>query len=270
MKERSHKMLLATLPRYFFCATVIILTLFQSNAALGECEETDSLEREAGLEHRIAVQQGEKWLICKSSKKTYEISAQGMQKLTLYWAIPACKECDEKQVVYVSSLYKPNQPLSIYRNAIVEGPALFQAFRLFQEVKGGFRKSAHPDFLKFHQAEECQSPSEHCRAELNRELWEKLKLWHLTNIWGVIQETEQSRTYQLVSATLADEEGRAGLAKRLIHAEARRPFTSWIPFESRVEKGEELKIVAAYSKENPANAWVYQFRISDKPANPAE
>ena len=223
----------------------------QPSHADSRCELSADLERSDRYNFHLAVAQKGGWLICPSNDPTtlaYEVDLSGPQRLR--WAVPAS---DTRNVVYASTVVKPNQPLSLYRNSalgifISLAQYLYPVEDTVQEIEmlGSDLKKG---FVKYHlEPEKHTSPTQLFAKSLAQ--------WHDTGLW----RTERP-SREVVRRALEDVDkqllvsGRG--AERLLRIKGGREDTSWIEFRSqrprprRPDNRRLLAVTLSYDGEEP-------------------
>ena len=224
------------------------LPVFADCARVSRTCERDMLRREEKYNYQLAVCQKNGWHICEHSLTStpYHLAAPS-DNVEFFWAVP---DSEQHEFIYVSTSYIDGQILSISRNSIYKTPRLFRVLTPFKEIDEdlGKHESIRQRFRDFH--------SNGVDRE-NDPVFNSLAKWHDTQIWGRL------KSYDLVSASLVRREDPPRVAaERLIGLAKDRPKTSWARFTSRVQDGQELRIVLAYSGHKERRTWPFNFKVS--------
>ena len=223
---------------------------FADCTSMNEQCDADLLTRVDDYDYQLAVCQGNKWHVCKynSAESHHDLIARS-NKIYFYWAVPAS---DHHEIVYASTSYTHEQPLSIARNATYKGSRLFRVLAPFREVDKpllGDQESVRQRFRGYHERRGDDSTRD--------EIFNSLSEWHQTEFVG------QLKSYNLVGSSLTQTESSQPLlaAERLIRLEKERGKTSWVEFNSFVEHGRVLRIILAYSGSTPPRTWPFNFKV---------
>ncbi len=221
-----------------FCIDVAVLAvLATSMPALAQSDcEVDQLPRETGGQDRLAVRIDADWRFFppNDDAAAHVLQAGQLREVCLAWEAPPYERSD-RQIVYVSTQYRDNQPLWLFRNsAVAEVPVISRLFGDWSRTPDA--SGADPDnaFKEFHRS---------LPIDPNSAPWNNLADWHDTSAWRA-----NHSSYDLVSGAAADLTVLPYGTERLLVLAARRPFTSWVSFTSYVPSGEDpLRIAVSYS-----------------------
>lgn len=226
---------------------VVTMAVFCCHLSAAETDCTvENLSRESSAEGRLAVRSVDGWTLFNQKEPgILKISPPGHNDLCLAWEAPPYDGA-RKQIVYVSSRFSDNQPVSVYRNAS-SPPFLYPLFSDWQgtTVERNF-------FREFHAESSDQGEAQKLVGTNNRH---KLLLWHQTSFWF-----PNMRSDELVKGALKFKgTSLPNGAERLLVVAAGRAKKSWIPFTSKVQRGSELLVTIAYSGDK--EPFLYEYTI---------
>lgn len=227
------------------------LPVFANCARVSQTCEQDELQREDKYEFQLAVCQEGGWHICEHNRTStpYYLTVPSDDEVDFFWAVPAS---GQHELIYVSTSYRDQQPLSIARSATYETPALFSILAPFREIRKVFRdrEEIRRLFLEYHDDLEDDHPEDHPVFSL-------LAAWHDTEIWGPL------KSYALVCTSLAVRRDPSDVgAERLIRLAEGRPKMSWAGFDSLFKEGRDLRITLAYSGySKEPRIWRFMFKV---------
>ena len=219
-----------------FCFAMAALAVPSSALAESDCD-INQLSRDVAGQSRLAVRIDGDWQFFapNDGAPAHFLETGGLQVLCLAWEAPPYPRRN-RQIVYASTQYRDDQPLWLFRNSAAEGIPLLR--RLFSDwSRQPDTAGVDPDdaFREFHSS---------LPDDPDVEPWNKLADWHDTSAW-----LPNRRSYDLVRAT-ADLTRLPHGTEQLLVLAARRPRTSWIPFETYTpSKQEELQVAVSYSGE---------------------
>ena len=115
-----------------FCIDVAVLAvLATSTPALAQSDcEVDQLPRETGSQDRLAGRIDADWRFFppNDDAAAHVLQAGQLREVCLAWEAPPYERSD-RQIVYVSTQYRDNQPLWLFRNsAVAEMPVISRLF----------------------------------------------------------------------------------------------------------------------------------------------
>lgn len=223
-----------------FVVATVVVTMAVLYSSLPEAATTcsnEGLSRESEGKGRLAIRSGDKWELFDQGTGILKTSEDG--ELCLAWEAPPYPG-RRKQIVYVSTRHSDDQKVSVYRNA--SAPPFF--YVLLPEWR---RVVTDELFKEFHDSctlTSCDSTSRHAEG------WEDLRRWHETSFWFA-----NLKSLQLVKGAI-DSKSIHG-AERLLVIAGARPYTSWIEFTSKVQKGKKLVVAVSYSGDK--EPFVYRY-----------
>ena len=216
-------------------AAMAALNLPTSAIAQSGCH-ADRLPREMSGEYRLAVRLPEGWQYYAASdgESVHFIESGERQELCLAWEAPPYQRSN-RQVVYVSTRYREDQPLWLFRNASAAGvPFIGRLLGDWSRVPDASGVDVADGFRVFHQDRAVDASST---------MWDNLAAWHDTSVWF-----SNSSSYELVSAAAASSELLPYGTERLLVLAAQRPLTSWVTFTSYAPStGDRLDVAVSYS-----------------------
>ena len=220
-----------------FCFVVAVLTVLTTPThvlAQSDCI-VDQLPRSAAGQNRLAVRIYKEWKLFapNAGESAHVIETDRLQDLCVAWEAPPYQRSN-RQIVYVSTQYRDDQPLWLFRNSAAAGipfvGSLFSNWSREPDTSG-----ADPDdaFREFHRS---------LPDDPDDVPWNKLADWHDTSAW-----LANRRSYDLVRVT-ADLTLLPYGTERLLVLAARRPLTSWVPFKTIAPaRHDQLRIAVSYS-----------------------
>ena len=220
-----------------FCSIVAVLTaLTTPQQALSQPDcNVDQLPRDVAGQNRLAVRIDRDWKFFAPADggPAHVLDAGGLQTLCLAWEAPPYQRRN-RQIVYASTQYRPDQPLWLFRNSAAAGiPLVGRLFSNWSRKPDTSGADPNNAFRNFHRSR----PDNTAAVP-----WNKLADWHDTSAW-----IANRRSYDLVSAT-------AGLTllpygtERLLVLAAQRPLTSWVSFVTLSPSGQsQLRVAVSYS-----------------------
>lgn len=225
--------------------SVIVLTMGVCYSSLPAVAcKSEGLDKEASTKGRLAVRSGDEWRLFNQQEEGI-LKTSGNEELCLAWEAPPY--AGGSQIVYVSTRYRDDQPVSIYRNA--SSPPFFYAF--FSDWRGP--TVSRDLFDKFHKKSLGRNDD---GVSGNTDGWDKLRKWHETSFWIANLES-----HELVKGALAYESIPLPYgAERLLVVAGERSMTSWIPFTSKVQKGSKLLVAISYSGDK--EPFVYEYVLN--------
>ena len=172
-----------TISTRFFAFLAFSLAIPITVLAEAKCT-VDGLEREGSSKRRLAIRVDDAWNYHYANQSEVKFLETAKRKLCLAWEAPPDMEF---QIVYVSTRYTDDQPLSLHRNRRLlpnsDHPILpghwFRLFAVVDEPHGAFQ-----DF--------------HRRRPHNDETfkWSALSEWHHTALWDFFGDP--NRSFRLV------------------------------------------------------------------------
>ena len=221
-----------------FCVEAAVLVVMAtSTSALAQFDcGVDQLPRETGGQNRLAVRINADWQFFPPSDDAaaHVLQTGQLQELCLAWEAPPY-ERNDRQIAYVSTQYRDDQPLWLFRNsAVAEVPVISRLFGDWSRTPDA--SGADPDnaFKEFHRG---------LPTDPNSAPWNNLADWHDTSAWRA-----NHSSYDLVSSATADLTVLPYGTERLLVLAARRPLTSWVSFTSHLSsRGDLLRIAVSYS-----------------------
>ena len=220
-----------------FCFVVAVLTaLAATTPALAQSDcDVDQLPRDAAGQNRLAFRIDRSWQFFapNDGEPTHVLETGRLQDLCVAWEAPPYQRRN-RQIVYVSTQYRDDQPLWLFRNSAAAGiPFVGRLFSNWSRAPD--TSGADPDdaFREFHRS---------LPDDPDVVPWNKLADWHDTSAW-----LANRRSYDLVRAT-ADLTLLPYGTERLLVLAAQRPLTSWVPFKTLTPSGQdELRVAVSYS-----------------------
>ena len=221
-----------------FCVEAAVLAVMATSTptlAQSDCE-VDQLPRETGGLNRLAVRINADWqfFLPNDDAAVHVLQTGQLQDLCMAWEAPPY-ERSNRQIAYVSTQYRDDQPLWLFRNsAVAEVPVISRLFGDWSRTPDA--SGADPDnaFKEFHRG---------LPTDPNRVPWNNLADWHDTSAWRA-----NHSSYELVSGAVANLTVLPYGTERLLVLAAGRPLSSWVSFTSYVPSGEDrLRIAVSYS-----------------------
>ena len=196
----------------------------------------EQLTRESIGQYRLAVMVDGSWQLFDSndSETVHVLQNGASRELCLAWEAPAYRG-NNRQIVYVSTQYRDDQPLWLSRNsAIAQVPFVGRLLGDWSRAPGASGADPDESFREFHDT----LPEDPDGAP-----WNNLAHWHDTSVW-----LTNRRSYELVSVTAAEADFLPYGTERLLVLAARRPLASWIPFTSYAPSPQDrLRVAVSYS-----------------------
>ena len=229
--------LVRTLSSVARIAVVAILVGSTSALAQSDCD-VGQLDRGGPSDRRLAVKVGDEWQFFSQNPQgpTHILEADSLQPiLCMAWEAPSHLR-PSTQIVYTSTQYTDQQPLSLFRNGITWGEG--------RPVRG-FVHDLADEFKAYHRQ----------RSSIEGVLQEDLNVWH-----------ERAASYDLVSGAVSSSRHVPYGAERLLTLLPLRPWKSWVRLTSQAPPGEQtLRIAIAYSgdREHGPHAYQYLFEIGN-------
>ena len=183
-------------------------------------------------EHRLAVKLSGTWEYFAPDlpEPAPVIPAAAGQTLCLAWEAPPYPGL-RRQIVYVSTRYREDQPIWLWRSGALQIPILADLLGNWNRTFDASRHGPDEAFGKFHR---------NLPENTSVTPWSALAAWHDTSGWFSNQ-----RSYDLVAAALGD--SRSGLplgTERLMVLAARRPLSSWVRFTTYAPKTQNKLLVS--------------------------
>ena len=217
--------------------------------AQSDCH-VDELSRDDGGQRRLAVKIDTGWQFFKPNDDalTHAIEVGGLQELCMAWEAPPY-EGGRRQIVYVSTQYRDDQPIWLVRHNQAAGIP-FLGRLLGDWGRQADASGANPDqaFKEFHH----RLPPDPGAAP-----WNNLTDWHNTSAW-----LTNRQSYEVVRVVI-DLAGFPFGTERLLMLRGGRSFTSWIPFTTHAPSGrDKLRVAVSYSGDldvDGSGPRVYQY-----------
>ena len=230
---------------------VSVLALFAAPAmvvAQSGCT-VDDLSREQSGQGRIAVRIDGTWrLFSQNGDETaYVLDVGGLQTLCIAWEAPPYHGA-ARQIVYVSTKYRDEQPLWLFRNSAGAGlPFVGKLLGDWNRTPDDSDLDPDVAFKEFHR----RRPDDPFDAP-----WTALADWHNTSAWF-----SNVKSYPLVVSATNGLPVLPYGSERLLRLAARRPLTSWVPFTTRAPTGQnELRVAVSYTGDlDSVGPYVYQY-----------
>lgn len=233
-------------PLRFALAFLTTVAIPMPLLAQSDCH-VEELPREDGGQRRLAVRIDTGWRFFKPNDDdalTHAIEVGGLQELCMAWEAPPYKG-GRRQIVYVSTQYRDNQPIWLVRHNATGIP--FISRLLGDWGRQADASGTNPDqaFKEFH-----NFPDDPGAAR-----WNNLADWHNTSAW-----LTNHQSYEVVRVAI----NLAGLpygTERLLMLRGGRPLPSWIPFTTHVpSKQDKLRVAVSYSGDlDGPGPRVYQY-----------
>ena len=221
----------------FVTALLAVLVSPTSVLAQSVCDSISQLPpREEGVGQRqLAVWIDDRWQFKRpnADMPAYRLEIERLDQLCLAWEAPSYRSAN-RQIVYVSTRHKDDQPLSLFRNSAAAAvPLLWRLFNNWTRPPGS---SDRGTFRVFHGDRELA-------AGVDATSQDNLTRWHDTSAW-----LANSPSHDLVSGAVADATTLPYGAERLLTLRGGRPRTSWVSFDTYTPSaGGELRVAVAYS-----------------------
>ena len=212
----------------------LVALLGGSTSALAQSDcDVGQLDRKGPSERRLAIKVGGEWQFFPQNPRgpAHILDTNSLQPiLCIAWEAPSHIGWS-RQVVYASTQYTNQQPLSLFRRRGVgtgkDGP-----------VRGSVNDLAN-DFKAYHRQ----------RSSIQGVLHEDLDVWH-----------ERAASYNLVSGAVTSSRHLPYGAERLLTLLPLRPWKSWIRLTSHAPPGQQmLRIAIAYSGDRELGPHAYQY-----------
>ncbi len=232
----------------WIAAILVLTTLTTPTTARGQsgCSADDLERRDGPTQRRLAVRIGGEWEFFSWNPEgpahSLPIDRQSVLSLCLAWETPRHPGLSP-QYLYVSTRYRPDQPLSLYRRGFFS--------MISADDWGDGRTSGRADDL----ASDFRSYHRERSSIQGTTLFDDLNEWHDSNT-----------SYGLVSGALGSTARLPNGAERLLTVVGFRFYKSWIEFSSRVPSaGGALRVAVAYSGDvgelESSDALEYLFEI---------
>ena len=233
-------------PLRFALALLTAVAIPMPLLAQSDCHVDELSRGDDGGQRRLAVRTDTGWEFFRPSADalTHAIEVGGLQELCMAWEAPPY-DGRRRQIVYVSTQYRDDQPIWLFRNQAV-------GISIFRSLFGDWSRQADasgtdPDqaFKEFH----------HLSGDPDAARWKNLIDWHNTSGW-----LPNQASYELVRVAI-DLAGLPYGTERLLMVRGNRPLTSWIPFTTHVpSKQDKLRVAVSYSGDlDGPGPRVYQY-----------
>ena len=231
VKPNPAQPLVRTLTTVAGIAVVAILGGSTSALAQSDCE-VGQLDRRGPSERRLAIKVGDEWQFFPQNLQgpAHILEADSLQPvLCMAWEAPSHLGLS-RQVVYASTQYADQQPLSLFRRGFGPGGG--------RPVRGSVNDLAD-DFKAYHRQ----------RSSIQGVLREDLDVWH-----------ERAASYDLVSGAVTSSRHIPYGAERLLTLLPLRSRKSWVRLTSHAPPGEQmLRVAIAYSGDRELGPHAYQY-----------
>ena len=232
-------------PLRFALAFLTTIAIPMPLLAQSDCH-VEELSREDGGQRQLAVRIDTGWQFFKPSDDalTHAIEVGGLQELCMAWEAPPY-DGRRRQIVYVSTQYRDDQPIWLFRNQAVGIPFLRGLFGDWSGQADASGTDPNQAFKEFH----------HLSGDPDDARWKNLIEWHNTSGW-----LPNRQSYELVRVAI-DLAGLPYGTERLLMVRGNRPLTSWIPFTTHVpSKQDKLRVAVSYSGDlDGPGPRVYQY-----------
>lgn len=209
----------------------------------------DSLPRNETSQGQLAVRIDDTWEMFTQNGDgpVHIIEVDGFQDLCIAWEAPPYPGA-HRQIVYVSTRYRDEQPLWLFRNSAGSGiPILGKLLGDWNRTPDASGLDPDDTFREYHRS----LPDDPFEVP-----WNSLTDWHNTSAW-----LSNVRSYELVVSSTNDLPVLPYGSERLLRLAAKRPFTSWVPFTTRTPSGQnELRVAVSYTGDlDNLGPYVYQY-----------
>lgn len=196
----------------------------------------DQLPREPAGRYRLAIRINGIWQVFGLNETTTAHVLENVeeQQLCLAWEAPPYQRSN-RQIVYVSTQYRTDQPLWLSRSSAAAGlPFVGRLLGDWGRSPGASGDDPDRSFRMFHRA---------LPVNASDDPWNNLADWHDTSAW-----LANTASYELVSLATEEFNFLPYGTERLLMLAARRPLTSWVPFTSFTPSRQQiLRVAVSYS-----------------------
>ena len=236
---------------FLFVAVVIASICSPGVLSAQNCENLPS--RGEVSQQRLAVKLSGRWELFASnpSGPAHVISVAGTQNLCLAWEAPPYPR-NRRQIVYVSTQYREDQPIWLWRNNAFQIPIINVRMGDWNRTPDSSGRDPVETFTTFHRS---------LPGDVGLAPWRDLAAWHDTSAWFPNQSS-----YDLVSTALGDAANTLPYGtERLLALRARRPLSSWVPFTTYAPTPQvRLLVAVAFSgdvDERGPRLYHYTFEV---------
>ena len=221
-------------PLRFALAFLTAVAIPMPLLAQSDCHVDELSRDDDGGQRRLAVRIDTGWQFFRPSDDalTHAIEVGGLQELCMAWEAPPY-DGRRRQVVYISTQYRDDQPIWLIRRNQVAGiPFIGRLLGDWSRVADASGTDPDQAFREFH----------HLSGDPDAARWENLIDWHNTSGW-----LPNQASYELVRVAIDLADLPYG-TERLLTLRGRRSFTSWIPFMTYApSKQDKLRVAVSYS-----------------------